>query len=126
MIWVIQYQPRRQTQSLQVPGDPLTPGDILDAIAGAFRSDEDQSENEAVLRDDGSWLLAGWMPVDEMAELLGLDLPEHRHYETVAGFVIDHFERIPATGEAIEIENWRFEVVDLDHRRVDKVLASRL
>jgi putative hemolysin len=104
----------------------LTPGDILDAIAGAFRSDEDQSENEAVRREDGSWLLAGWMPVDEMADLLGLDLPEHRHYETVAGFVIDHFERIPVTGEAIEIENWRFEVVDLDHRRVDKVLASRL
>ena len=104
----------------------LTPGDILDAIAGAFRSDEDQSENEAVRREDGSWLLAGWMPADEMAELLGLDLPEHRHYETVAGFVIDHFERIPATGEAIVIENWQFEVVDLDHRRVDKVLATRL
>ena len=104
----------------------LTPADILDAIAGAFRSDEDQAEPEAVRREDGSWLIAGWMPADEMAELLDISLPETRHYETVAGFVIDHLERIPQTGEAIEFENWRFEVVDLDHRRVDKVLASRL
>jgi putative hemolysin len=104
----------------------LTPADILDAIAGAFRSDEDQAEPEAVRRDDGSWLLAGWMPADEMAELLDISLPETRHYETVAGFVIDHLERIPQTGESITYEGWRFEVVDVDHRRVDKVLASRL
>jgi putative hemolysin len=104
----------------------LTPADILDAIAGAFRSDEDQSEPEAVRRDDGSWLLAGWMPADEMADLLGIDLPKTRHYETVAGFIIDRLERIPETGEAIDFDDWRFEVVDLDHRRVDKVLASRL
>ncbi|QND52875.1 HlyC/CorC family transporter [Phyllobacterium sp. 628] len=104
----------------------LTPADILDAIAGAFRSDEDQAEPEAVRREDGSWLLAGWMPADEMADLLDISIPETRHYETVAGFVIHHLERIPHTGEAIAYENWRFEVVDLDHRRVDKVLASRL
>jgi putative hemolysin len=104
----------------------LTPADILDAIAGAFRSDEDQSEPEAVRRDDGSWLLAGWMPADEMADLLGIDLPKTRPYETVAGFIIDRLERIPETGEAIDFDDWRFEVVDLDHRRVDKVLASRL
>ncbi|UXN66821.1 hemolysin family protein (plasmid) [Phyllobacterium sp. A18/5-2] len=104
----------------------LTPADILDAIAGAFRSDEDQGEPEAVRRDDGSWLLAGWMPADEMAELLGIDLPKTRHYETVAGFIIDRLERIPETGEAINFDEWRFEVVDLDHRRVDKVLASRI
>lgn len=104
----------------------LTPADILDAIAGAFRSDEDQSEPEAVRRDDGSWLLAGWMPADEMADLLGIDLPKTRHYETVAGFIIDRLERIPETGEAISFDDWRFEVIDLDHRRVDKVLASRL
>jgi putative hemolysin len=104
----------------------LTPADILDAIAGAFRSDDDQAEPEAVRREDGSWLISGWMPADEMADLLGVNLPETRHYETVAGFVIDQLERIPQTGEAIEFENWRFEVVDLDHRRIDKVLASRI
>jgi len=66
------------------------------------------------------------MPADEMAELLGIDLPATRPYETVAGFVIDRLQRIPQTGESMEFDNWRFEVVDLDHRRVDKVLASRV
>jgi putative hemolysin len=56
----------------------VTPADILDAIAGAFRSDEGEAEPEAVQREDGSWLLAGWMPADEMAEQLGIPLPERR------------------------------------------------
>jgi putative hemolysin len=103
-----------------------TPADILDAIAGAFRSDEGTSEPEAVARDDGSWLLAGWMPADEMAEQLGISLPEHRDYETVAGLVIGELEHMPETGEAVETHGWRFEVVDLDGRRIDKVLATRL
>jgi putative hemolysin len=66
----------------------VTPADILDAIAGAFRSDEESSEPDAFQRDDGSWLLAGWMPADEMAEQLGIKLPANRDYETVAGLVI--------------------------------------
>ena len=53
----------------------VTPADILDAIAGAFRSDEGTEDPEAVLRDDGSWLLAGWMPADEMAKSLGSCFP---------------------------------------------------
>ena len=103
-----------------------TPADILDAIAGAFRSDEDSAEPEAVRRDDGSWLLAGWMPVDEMADMLNVVLPERRSYETVAGFVIGELQHLPATGEVVEMLGWRFEVVDLDGRRVDKVLAQRI
>ncbi len=102
-----------------------TPADILDAIAGAFRSDEGGAEPEAVLREDGSWLLAGWMPVDEMADMLGLTLPERRSYETVAGLVIGELQHLPAAGEAVHTLGWRFEVVDLDGRRVDKVLATR-
>ncbi len=104
----------------------LTPADILDAIAGAFRSDSDDEEPEAVQREDGSWLLAGWMPVDEMAELLFMSLPARRNYDTVAGLLINEFQRIPETGDRIEIGAWLFEVVDLDGRRIDKVLASRL
>jgi putative hemolysin len=104
----------------------VTPADILDAIAGAFRSDEETSEPEAVRRDDGSWLLAGWMPADEMAEQLGLVLPENRSYETVAGLVIGELQHLPATGEAVETLGWRFEVLDMDGRRIDKVLATRL
>jgi putative hemolysin len=97
----------------------VTPADILDAIAGAFRSDEGEAEPEAVQREDGSWLLAGWMPADEMAEQLGVSLPERRNYETVAGLVIGELQHLPNAGEAIE-------VVDLDGRRIDKVLASRI
>jgi putative hemolysin len=104
----------------------VTPADILDAIAGAFRSDEGEAEPEAVQREDGSWLLAGWMPADEMAEQLGIALPERRNYETVAGLVIGELQHLPTAGEAVETLGWRFEVVDLDGRRIDKVLASRI
>jgi putative hemolysin len=104
----------------------VTPADILDAIAGAFKSDDDTAEPEAVEREDGSWLLAGWMPVDEMSDQLGINLPRTREYETVAGLVIDKLHHLPATGEFIETLGWRFEVVDLDGRRIDKVLARKL
>ena len=83
------------------------------------------SEPEAVQREDGSWLLAGWMPADEMAEQLGMILPPSRDYETVGGFIISQLARLPETGEATEIDGWKFEIVDMDGRRVDKVLASR-
>jgi putative hemolysin len=101
----------------------VTPADILDAIAGAFRSDEGEAEPEAVQREDGSWLLAGWMPADEMAEQFGITLPERRNYETVAGLVIGELQHLPNVGEAVETLGWRFEVVDMDGRRIDKVLA---
>ena len=104
----------------------VTPADILEAIAGVFRSDADTEEPQAVPRDDGSWLLAGWMPADEMADQLGITLPPKRDYQTVAGFVLAHLRRLPAAGEHVEVSGWRFEVVDLDGRRIDKVLASRL
>ena len=103
----------------------VTPADILEAIAGVFRSHSAGAEPHAVERDDGSWLLSGAMPVDEMAEKLGIPLPARRTYETVAGFVLAHFMRMPATGERVEAAGWRFEVIDLDGRRIDKVLASR-
>ncbi|WP_407529182.1 hemolysin family protein [Methylobacterium oryzisoli] len=104
----------------------ITPADILDAIAGAFRADAHDPDPEAVRREDGSWLLAGSMPVDEMADQLRVRLPARREYETVAGLVIDALRRLPRTGEVVEIGGWRFEVVDMDGRRVDKVLAQAL
>ena len=103
----------------------LTPADILDAIAGAFRSDEGQDGEEAVQRADGSWLIAGRMPADEMADRIGLKLPDRRDYETAAGLVLSEFKHLPATGESVTALGWRFEVVDLDGRRIDKILASR-
>jgi len=104
----------------------VTPADILEAIAGVFKSDTEGLEPHAIERDDGSWLLSGGMPVDEMADKLGIELPVNRSYETVAGFVLARLQHLPTVGERIDISGWRFEVVDLDRRRIDKVLATRL
>lgn len=105
----------------------VTPADILEAITGVFRSDLDAGETEgAVQREDGSWLLAGYMPADEMADVLGIELPENRDYETVAGYMLSHLAHLPATGESVEVDGWRFEVVDMDGRRIDKIIAARL
>lgn len=102
----------------------VTPADILEAIAGVFQSDTHGDDPHAVRREDGSWLLSGAMPVDEMAEQLGLPLPDSRDYQTVAGFVLARLRHLPATGESVEALGWRFEVVDLDGRRIDKILAQ--
>ena len=66
------------------------------------------------------------MPADEMADQLGITLPAKREYPTLAGFVVAHLRHLAATGEAFEVSGWRFEVVDLDGRRIDKALAIRL
>lgn len=65
------------------------------------------------------------MPADEMTDRLGIVLPERRDYQTVAGLVLSGLRHLPTTGESAELFGWRFEVVDMDGRRVDKVLASR-
>ncbi|WP_310498899.1 hemolysin family protein [Sandarakinorhabdus sp.] len=103
----------------------VTPADLLAAIAGEFRSDvDDANDPPAVERDDGSWLFSGALPADEMAERLGFDLPDVRDFETVAGFVLDHLRHLPITGEHFRYRHWRFEIMDMDGRKVDKVLAS--
>lgn len=104
----------------------VTPADILEAITGVFRADADDDDLHATRREDGSWLLPGYMQADEMADQLGIILPESRTYETVAGFVLSHLHRLPATGECVDAMGWRFEVVDLDGRRIDKVIAARI
>jgi putative hemolysin len=104
----------------------VTNADILEAIVGDFRTDEGPAEPDAVQRDDGSWLIAGSMPVDEMAERLGITIPHSRGYHTAAGFVLNALGHLPEVGECFDAQGWRFEVVDLDGRRVDKILATRL
>jgi putative hemolysin len=104
----------------------VTPADILEAIAGVFKSDAGGDDPHAVERPDGSWLIAGAMPADEMADKLGLTLPQSRQYQTAAGFILAALQHMPKTGEVIEIGRWRFEVVDLDGRRIDKILATRI
>ena len=104
----------------------VTSADILEAIVGSFNTNDGPAEPAAVKRDDGSYLISGWMPAVEAAHLLGITLPVSRPYQTFAGFLLQEFGRIPNVGDKIEDEGWRFEVADLDGRRIDKVLASRL
>lgn len=100
-----------------------TSSDILGAIAGELPVPGGPAEPDAVRRADGSWLLDGAKSVASAAELLGLDLPAERDFHTVAGFVLAQLRRLPAAGDGFAFAGWRFEVVDMDGRRIDKVLA---
>lgn len=102
----------------------VTAMDVLEAITGGF-GDDAQDEPKVVVREDGSLLVAGWMPVDEFADRIGLTLKGDRDYETVAGLVIDEMGSLPDVGAHVTLGGWRIEVVDLDGRRVDKLLVSR-
>jgi len=105
----------------------VTPTDVLTAIAGSFAADQDQGEGPMLVeRDDGSALVAGAMPVDAMADRFGIDLPEDREFATVAGFALWVLKRLPSEGESFDDQGWRFEVIDMDGRRIDKLLVSRL
>jgi putative hemolysin len=103
----------------------ITSSDVLEAITGAFQ-EEDDSEPALVTRADGSYLVAGWMQVDEFSHELGIHVPRDADYQTVAGFVLAEMNRLPNVGESFEKGHWRFEVVDLDGRRIDKILVSRI
>ncbi len=102
----------------------ITPMDVLEAITGEF-PDSETDEPKVVIRADGSYLIAGWMPVDEFADLLTLELEDDRDYETAAGFILEKFGRLPMVAERFDLQNWSIEVVDLDGRRIDKVLVTR-
>jgi putative hemolysin len=102
----------------------ITANDVLEAITGAFQ-EEGEDEPAFVVRRDGSFLVAGWMPVDEFAEKISMPLDPDADYETVAGLVLNSLHHLPEVGETFERGDWRFEVVDLDGRRIDKVLVSR-
>ncbi|KFL26887.1 DNA-binding protein [Devosia sp. 17-2-E-8] len=103
----------------------VTSGDLLEAITGVFQ-EEEGSEPAVVQRDDGSFLVSGWMPVDEFSDRMGIAVPRDAKYETVAGYVLSQINHLPAVGETFERGEWKFEVVDLDGRRIDKILMSRL
>ncbi len=103
----------------------VTSGDILEVITGVFQ-EETGDDPALVRREDGSYLVAGWMPVDEFGEKLGITIARDAKFETVAGYVLSIINRLPKVGETFENSGWRFEVVDLDGRRIDKILMSRL
>jgi putative hemolysin len=99
----------------------ITTSDILEAITGAEAA---QSEGEPALvqRADGSMLVAGWMPADELCDRLSIPRDLAGEYDTVAGLVLHQFGRIPDLGEAITLQGYIIEVIDLDGRRIDKLL----
>ncbi len=105
----------------------VTPADLLSAIAGDFASDQDEGDEPAIFeREDGSLLVSGWATADSLAERIGMKLPEDRDYATAAGFVLDELTHIPHTGESFTAQGYRFEVIDMDGRKIDKLLVSSL
>jgi len=106
----------------------MTPHDLLEAITGELKP-ELQTEAWAIQREDGSWLLDGLMPVAELKSRLEIrELPDEDRglYNTLAGLLMSVSGHLPKTGERIECADWIFEVVDLDGKRIDKVLAQSL
>ena len=105
----------------------VTPADLLSAIAGEFASDQDiGSEPFVVERDDGSLLIAGSMPADQMAERLGIELGDDRDYATAAGHALAILKHLPKEGECFTDRGWTFEIVDMDGRKIDKLLVSEI
>jgi len=101
----------------------LTINDVLEEIVG----DIEVGEPQVTQRQDGSWLLDGMLDIDEFKEIFHLGLlPNEDDYETLAGFVMTSLGRIPKSADRFEWEGLRFEVVDMDARRVDKVLVTTL
>jgi putative hemolysin len=105
----------------------VTPADLLSAIAGEFASDLDlYDEPLLVEREDGSFLISGQMPMDSLADRLDITLPDDRDYATVAGFSLWAFKHLPQVGEYFEEQGWRFEIADLDGRKIDKLLVTKV
>lgn len=104
----------------------VTPSDILAALAGTFVSHQDEGDEPMVVeRDDGSLLIAGAMPADALADRLEITLPDDREFATAAGYVLAVLKKVPREGEFFSEQGWRFEVVDMDGLRIDKLLVDR-
>lgn len=101
----------------------ITYGDVLEVITGIY-NEEPGEEPALTQRHDGSWLIAGWMPVYDFSERFNVPVPKDARYETLAGFVLAQLNHMPAVGESFDQDGWRFEVLDLDGHRIDKVLLS--
>jgi putative hemolysin len=105
----------------------VTLTDLLEAVVGDLRGPGEAARPEIVRREDGSWLVDGSLPIPDLIEELDLrKLPgeEEEGFTTIAGFVLAHLNRIPQPGDHFTIDSWRFEVVDMDGNRIDKVLIS--
>jgi putative hemolysin len=104
----------------------VTPVDLLTAIVGNFASDSDDGDLPSVVeREDGSLLVSGSLSADALSDRLGLEYGEDREFGTAAGYALSVMKKLPQEGEHFTDQGWRFEVVDMDGRRIDKLLVSR-
>ena len=104
----------------------VTPGSLLAALAGTFAHDVERGEEPPLVeREDGSWLVSGAASADLLADRLGVKLPHDRDYSTVAGFALSVLKHLPETGEKFRHDGWSFEIIDMDGRKIDKLIASR-
>lgn len=103
----------------------VTPGSLLAALAGTFAHDVEQGEEPPLVeRDDGSFLVSGAASADLLVDRLGLILPEDRDFSTVAGLALAVLKHLPETGEKFRHDGWTFEIVDLDGRKIDKLIVT--
>ncbi len=103
----------------------VTPGSILAALTGTFAHDVDVGEEPPLVeRDDGSWLVSGAASADLIVDQLGINLDPDRDFTTVAGFALSVLKHLPETGERFSHDGWKFEIVDMDGRKIDKLIAQ--
>jgi putative hemolysin len=104
----------------------VTLNDLLESLVGDIPTSGQDDQPASVRRADGSWLIDGMMPIDEVADLIGLSRlaedDEPVDYTTLGGFMMAQLKRIPAAADEVSLHGYRFEVMDMDGRRVDKVL----
>ena len=106
----------------------VTTNDILEAIVGDIAPANPQFESYATQREDGSWLLDGALPIDEFKEIFDVRLlpsEERADYQTLAGFILFYLGRVPQAADHFQWNGLRFEIMDMDGKRIDKVLVSR-
>ena len=109
----------------------ITLHDIVENIIGDFPSIDEVTEDMVVIRDDGSYLVDGWMPLDDLEDLLKIqtlfeDAGNAPEISTLGGFMMFRLEKVPSAGEKFSFRNYTFEIVDMDGNRVDKVLISKV
>jgi len=103
--------------------------DLLEAIVGDLPSHEDRQKSRSVKREDGSWLVDATLPVEDFAKEIGKGLDHFRldgDYQTLGGFIVHHLARVPKEGDYIDYRGHRYEVVDMDRHRLDKVLVAAI
>jgi len=106
----------------------ITLVDILETLVGTIPEYQQEKHYEIKVREDGSWLCDGLTPIDEIEELLAVDIVnafEESDFNTLAGFLLTHFKHIPGTGECLDWDEFRFEILDMDGTRIDKVLIQK-